>query len=214
MRQLLVFVKAPIPGHVKTRLAQEIGPEAAAAVYRASVEMTLSRLRPLREHATLCIDPPEAIPDVQRWVGPGWRTVPQDGRDLGQRLAQATARAFSDGARYVVVVGTDSPWVRAEDVDAAFDALASVEVVLGPTDDGGYYLIGLSKPLPALFEGIAWSSPTVYDQTTSRVAQLGVKVATLRRGYDLDHLADVQRFIAEEGRCRSSITRRGCTSRH
>jgi len=198
MRRLLVFVKAPIPGHVKTRLAQEIGPEAAVAVYRASVELTLSRLRPLHEHTTLCIDPPDAIPEIQQWVGPGWRTVPQHGRDLGERLAQATARAFSDGARYVVVIGTDSPWVRIEDIGAAFDALASAEVVLGPTDDGGYYLIGLSRPSPAMFEDIDWSTPAVCDQTLVRARTLGLRAVRLKIGYDLDHLQDVQRFITEE----------------
>ena len=191
-------LKEPTPGHVKTRLAASIGTEAAGTVYRACVELTLQRLAHLREESVLCVDPPEALARARDWLGPGWTLQAQRGSDLGARLTDATGRAFADGAQRVVVLGTDSPWVRERDIVAAFAALRRSDVVLGPTTDGGYYLIGLSRPVPEIFEGIAWSSPSVFAQTQSHAHTLGLRLATLRPGYDLDQLDDVRRFVQDE----------------
>ncbi len=197
-RRVLIFLKQPSPGQVKTRLAASLGPEAAAGIYRACAQLTLERLRPLQAEAVLCVDPPEGIDAVARWVGPGWRLEAQRGRTLGDRLAHATRSAFAEGARRVIVIGTDSPWLAARDIEMAFDALASSEVVLGPAEDGGYYLIGLSRDVPALFDAIAWSSSAVYDQTLAKATALGLSCSALKAGYDVDRLEDLQRFIAEE----------------
>jgi len=200
MRRLLVFLKYPIPGEVKTRLADAIGDEAACRVYRACVELTLARLGAWRAEATLCVDPPDALERTRAWVGQGvgWALRPQSGGTLGERLAEATAHAFAQGAQRVVVVGTDSPWLTARDVDTACEALAHAELVLGPAEDGGYYLIGLSRPTPALFEGIAWSTAAVYQETIAKARALGWRVRVLPLGYDVDRLEDVQRFVADE----------------
>ena len=200
MRRLLVFLKDPAPGRVKTRLAQAIGPDAASAVSRACAELTLERLGAFRAQTTLYVDPPEALPQVRAWLGAPWIMRPQQGRTLGDRLADATRHAFGEGATRVVVLGTDSPWLRAEDVEAAFHALEQAELVLGPTEDGGYYLLGLSRRAPALFQGIAWSSPRVYAQTLERARALGLRIHPLPMGYDLDYLEDVKRFLEEERR--------------
>lgn len=229
MRRLLIFLKYPSPGEVKTRLADAIGDEAACSVYRACVELTLERLGVWRAEATLCVEPPDALERTRAWVGPGWphplpgvgtadpdRSAiqvsgadrqqgvgwtlrPQAGGTLGERLAEATAHAFAEGAQRVVVIGTDSPWLTASDVDAACEALAHAELVLGPAEDGGYYLVGLSRPMPALFEGIAWSTAAVYQETITKARALGLRVHTLPLGYDVDRLEDLQRFIVEEG---------------
>ena len=108
--------------------------------------------------------------------------------------------AFTEGARQVVLIGTDAPWVRGRDIDAAYSALERADVVLGPTDDGGYYLIGLSRWIPEVFERIAWSTPAVYAQTRERAVSLGLRVVTLPSGYDLDDIDDVKRFVDEEER--------------
>ncbi len=197
-RRLLIFLKEPTPGHVKTRLAASIGKEAAGMVYRACVELTLQRLAHLREEGVLCVDPPEALARTRDWLGPDWTLQAQRGSDLGARLASATGRAFADGAQRVVVLGTDSPWVRERDIVAAFAALRRADVVLGPTTDGGYYLIGLSRLVPEIFEGIAWSSPSVAAQTRANAHTLGLRLAMLRPGYDLDQLDDVRRFVQDE----------------
>ena len=200
MRRLLIFVKDPVPGRVKTRLAAEIGDEAACQIYRACAELTLERLAGFHKEAVLCVDPPEAVGSIQRWLGSGWMLRGQQGATLGERLAEATNQAFASGAARVVVVGTDSPWLAPEEVRQAFTELEQAELVLGPTDDGGYYLVGLAKPLPALFEDVAWSSPQVYAQTLAHARACGLRVRHLPRGYDIDYLRDVTRFLEAERR--------------
>ncbi|MBI1991815.1 MAG: TIGR04282 family arsenosugar biosynthesis glycosyltransferase [Candidatus Omnitrophica bacterium] len=201
MRRLLVFLKYPSLGRVKTRLADAIGDEAACSVYRACVELTLERLGAWRAEATLCVEPPDALERTRAWVGPGvgWALRPQSGGTLGERLAEATAHAFAQGAQRVIAIGTDSPWLTAEAVDAAFAALGQADLVLGPTEDGGYYLIGLSRPAPDVFADISWSTSTVYQETLAKARALGLPVQTLPLGYDVDRLEDLQRFVAEEG---------------
>ncbi len=200
MRQLAVFLKYPTPGQVKTRLAVHVGDDAAAAIYRASTELTLERLHRFHREATLCVDPPDALARVRAWLGSEWSVRPQQGTTLGARLQEAMMSAFRDGVQRLVMIGTDSPWLTTSDIDHAFDILAGADVVLGPTEDGGYYLIGLSRCAPAIFEGIAWSSSSVYAQTLAQAAALGLHVETLRHGYDLDQLHDVQRFLSDEHR--------------
>lgn len=197
MRRLLIFLRYPTPGQVKTRLAKAIGTQAACDIYRACAERTLERMRTLRDEAVLCIDPPEALPRTREWVGTAWRLQPQGGGTLGDRLAIATGQACSEGAEQVVVIGTDSPWLTADDVAEAFEALRDHDVVLGPAQDGGYYLIGLTRPQPALFEGVAWGTSSVYEQTCARATQLRLTHHSLREGYDVDRIEDVQRFLED-----------------
>ena len=200
MRRLLIFVKHPVPGRVKTRLASSIGAPAACEVSRLCAELTLARLGGFRPEAVLCVDPPSALGAVAAWVGPEWRLAPQIGEHLGARLAHATTDAFRQGASQVVVIGTDSPWLRPAEVERAFALLDCADLVLGPAEDGGYYLVGLSAPAPAVFEGVAWGSPQVCAETQANAGRLALRVSLLPPGYDLDHLADVHRFIDAERR--------------
>ena len=205
MRQLLIFLKEPEPGKVKTRLVPSLGERRACEVYRACVELTLDRLAAWRDEAIVCVDPPDALGRVRGWLGSSWSVWPQEGADLGERLAAATGRAFKESAHRVVVIGTDSPWLQRDDIDAAFGALADADMVLGPAEDGGYYLIGLSRSLPELFEGIEWSTASVCEQTTARARALHLVTRMLRLGYDVDLVEDVARFVAEEGGRSASV---------
>lgn len=195
---LLVFLKYPTPGTVKTRLASSLGPEVAGRVYRLCAGLTLKRLASFRERAILYVDPQQALPATRQWLGSGWALRPQVGTTLGERLVSATDEAFSLGARRVVVIGTDSPWMQPPDVTEAFAALHGADVVIGPAEDGGYYLIGFSRKRPALFERMAWSSPRLYAQTRQKAERLGLGLTVLRRGYDVDYAEDVRRFVEEE----------------
>lgn len=197
MRRLLIFVKFPTPGRVKTRLAASIGAQAASDIHRSCTELTLERLDTFHRESILCYDPPEARERMRAWLGARWSLVPQAGRTLGERLAHAVGEAFAQGATQVVAIGTDSPWLGSVVIEGAFDALRRAEVVLGPTRDGGYYLIGLSRPRPALFTGIRWGTASVCASTTAKARALGLRVRSLRIGYDIDRLADVRRFLAE-----------------
>jgi len=198
MRRLLIFVKYPTPGQVKTRLAASVGDDAASGIARLCAELTLERLASWRRETVLCVHPPDTLARARAWLGSEWSLQPQEGATLGERLAQAVGHAFAQGATRVVAIGTDSPWLEPHDVETAFDVLERVPVTIGPTEDGGYYLIGLSQPVPYLFEGIPWSTAAVYQETITKARALGLRVHALPLGYDVDRLEDVSRFVADE----------------
>ena len=206
MRRLLIFLKYPTPGKVKTRLAASVGDQAASDMYRACTEVTLERLAVLCENSILCVDPPDAIDATRAWLGDQWTIRAQQGRTLGERLAHAIGEVFADGAQRVVTIGTDSPWLTAANIEEAFESLRASDVVIGPTEDGGYYLIGLSRSIPALFDGIAWSTSAVYQETINTARTLGLRIHTLPSGYDIDRPEDLQRFRSETSASQSAIT--------
>lgn len=193
--RLIVFVKAPRAGFVKTRIAEALGAEAAAAVYRTLVERVLGNLAGLSE-VELRFAPDDARSEIEPWLRPGWRACPQGEGDLGARLQRAFAEAFAAGARRVVVIGSDCPEVGAEDILEAWQALASADVALGPARDGGYWLIGLAQPQPRLFADMSWSTAEVFRQTIECADALGLRVAQLRRLADVDTAVDWQNFVA------------------
>jgi uncharacterized protein len=190
--RLLVFVKAPRPGAVKTRLAASLGTERAAALYRAMAKEEIRRTAPRGDYArVLCFDPPDARDEIAAWL-PGEVLEPQHGADLGARMAHAIQSAFDAGARRVAVIGTDVPACGHEHVAAALRALDDHDVAIGPTHDGGYYLIALDRPRPALFQSIPWSTPSVLPATAERAGVLGLTVLMLDPLRDVDTLDDVR----------------------
>jgi uncharacterized protein len=190
---LVVFVKHPRPGEVKTRLAAAIGAEAAALLYRALAEEVLEATTPAAGdyERLVFFDPPESLPGMRDWL-PGVRLAAQSGDDLGARMADAFARAFARGARRVAIVGTDAPGVTRPTVREALAALDTADVVIGPAADGGYYLIALRAPRPELFSGIEWSTPSVRAQTLARAAAAGLSVRELGPLRDVDTLEDLR----------------------
>jgi len=193
-RALVVFVKHPRPGAVKTRLAASIGPEAAAELYRALAEHVLEATAPTAgEYERLVFfEPAEALEEMRAWL-PGLRLLAQCGGDLGARMADAFARAFARGASRVALVGTDAPDVARETATLALSALEAADVVLGPAEDGGYVLVALRTPQPLLFSGIEWSTPRVLEETRARAAAAGLAVRELAPVADLDTLDDLRR---------------------
>jgi rSAM/selenodomain-associated transferase 1 len=192
-RTLVVLVKEPRPGTVKTRLIPALGAEGAASVYRALVEGVLRATlpEPGDYERLVFYDPPEAGEAMRAWL-PGGRLRRQSEGDLGARMNDAFARTFARGARAVAVVGSDVPELSREDVLAAFEALVRADVVLGPAPDGGYYLIALRAAQPALFSGVEWSTPAVLEQTLERARRAGLSVEQLPAHRDLDTLEDLK----------------------
>jgi uncharacterized protein len=188
-----VFLKAPRPGAVKTRLVSALGPEAAAGLYRALAEAVVAQTRPVSGEydRILCFAPPEARAEIVAWF-PGEEFLEQQGADLGARMAGAFEEFFRRGADRVALVGSDVPGLTADDVAAALDSLADHDLVLGPAVDGGYYLIALARPQLALFRGIAWGSASVFAATMERAAALGLTVRVLEPRRDVDTLDDVR----------------------
>jgi rSAM/selenodomain-associated transferase 1 len=191
---LIVFVKEPRRGAVKTRLASALGPDRAAELYRALAEEEVRRTRPAGGdyERLFFFAPAEARPALEAWF-PGETFLAQEGADLGARMAHAFAAAFARGARRAAVIGTDVPWVSRELVREALLALGDHEVVLGPARDGGYYLLALDRPRPLLFEGIPWSTPGVLCATAERASLLGLRLSVLEPLSGIDTLEDVRR---------------------
>jgi hypothetical protein len=206
---LIVFVKEPRPGQVKTRLAHALGAEAAAEAYRTLALTEIAATRPvLGEYERLFfVAPAGAQAAVEGWLRAAQvletqvraeHFLAQQGADLGARMASAFACAFARGAERVAIVGTDVPECGRRHVLAALQALEHVPVALGPTHDGGYYLLALRAPCPALFEDVAWSTPAVLPTTLTRAATLGLRVHLLEELCDVDTLEDWQHVRARQ----------------
>ena len=195
---LIIFVKAPRPGTVKTRLAREIGEAAACAAYCRMVNdlrSNLARLEPVEIRFT----PDDARKEVVQWLRPGWRLAPQGVGELGTRLQAAFAQAFASGSKRVVVIGSDCPTVTASDIELGWNELQAHDMVIGPAQDGGYWLIGLRSARPRLFQEINWSTSTVLVETLKRAEAAGLKVKLMRQRSDIDSPADWKEFLREAG---------------
>ncbi|MEZ5303078.1 MAG: TIGR04282 family arsenosugar biosynthesis glycosyltransferase [Verrucomicrobiales bacterium] len=195
---VLVFLKAPVAGKVKTRLAAGIGPERATAVYRELVARTLANLPP-GEPVRIQFDPPGSEAAIRGWLAPHLAATdaefrPQSAGDLGARLEKAFDDAFADGASRVAAIGTDCPDVTPAVFGEAWRALADHDAVFGPADDGGYYLIALRKPCPTLFRGIPWSAPDTLAASLQNARASGIAAAVLdQKLCDIDDLASLEK---------------------
>jgi rSAM/selenodomain-associated transferase 1 len=180
---------------VKSRLAAAIGAEAAADLYRAFVLDLAERLHDAGIEPLWAVWPAGAA--FER-VLPGARRCDQEGRDLGERMAAVARRVLAGRAAGVVFLGADVPHVDVDAVRAAMHTLRARthEVVLGPADDGGYYLLGLCRFIGPLFHGIEWGGPHVLASTTAQLAALGVAYHTTAPCFDVDEQADLVRLAA------------------
>jgi hypothetical protein len=203
-----VMTRFPQAGAVKTRLVPTLGQDGAAELHRELAAHCVNRMRAL--HATgearveVHFDGASAAA-VRGWLGRWPRFVRQTDGDLGDRLASALSGAFASGAASAVVLGSDCPVARATHVRAALRQLASSDVVIGPADDGGYWLLGISadaasRALPALLGGIAWGSDTVFERTVERAGAASLRVAVVDRLADVDRPEDLVLWRSERAR--------------
>ncbi|MBL9174727.1 MAG: TIGR04282 family arsenosugar biosynthesis glycosyltransferase [Verrucomicrobiales bacterium] len=188
-RGVMVFFRAPRKGTVKTRLAAQVGQDAALAIHQELVELTLDRLGSISE-LELKVTPDDALAEVTPLIRTGWTLAPQGGGDLGDRLARGFESAFARRPGRWVAIGTDCPGITALDLGSAWDLLGTADVVLGPALDGGYWLIGLRAPQPDLFREIPWGGPNVFESTLDRIRSSGLTLAQLRPLGDVDTHAD------------------------
>ena len=192
---VLLFLKAPRSGDVKTRLARSIGNETALRAYRALVERQCSHL-PERERTEVHFTPSDAEVEMQQWLGKDLALYPQAEGPLGVRLMHAVEGAFARGAHNVLCIGGDCPQLQQSHFEQVAATLnTDCDVVFGPSEDGGYYLIGLSAPHPQLFENIPWSTPHTLNASLQQAAKLGLRVKRLEMLYDIDELAELKRAI-------------------
>ena len=190
---LLIFVKYPEPGKVKTRLAQYIGKEKAAHIYSVIAEAIIHRVSKSREYKTIIFfDPPERKSDVENWLpNNDCKFLPQEGNSLGERMANAFSKAFSLGAEKAVIIGTDCMDISNDLISEAFATLDITDVILGPAEDGGYYLLGLKKLIPEIFNHIDWSTDRVLNQTLKTLREKGLRFQLLQTLKDIDTANDL-----------------------
>jgi rSAM/selenodomain-associated transferase 1 len=200
--QLIVMLKYPQPGVVKTRLAPVLGERRACGLYRAMVRHTLGEARRFvsKSSASLVARVAGAPDDgaVRQWLGDGIHFQPQGDGDLGQRMERAVHEVFTKGASSVVVIGADCPGLTADHLETAFRALESNDAVFGPAVDGGYYLIGLRRFLPELFRNISWSTESVLDETMTAANGAGVEWELLQTLHDLDRPDDLPLWAQQQ----------------
>ena len=183
---LVIFVKYPEAGRVKSRLAQTIGAAQAALAYKTMVEIVVRNTKPCDgEYAqVLYYDPPELRENFQSWLQMS-HIEPQSGGDLGERMKQAFSHALAE-ARQAVLIGTDCIDIDHHLILETFQRLAKSDLVLGPAKDGGYYLIGCKQVYPEIFTGIDWSTERVFSQTLEIAEKLKLRVASLPILEDID----------------------------
>ena len=190
--RLAVFARFPEPGRAKTRLIPALGSEGAARLHAEMVRHTLRRVDELDGMRRASIEVWFAGGDAERFqlaFGEG-RYYPQSDGDLGTRMAHAFGTMLAD-ARAAVIVGTDCPAITAQIVSDAFDALRGHDLVLGPATDGGYYLIGLRRPIPDLFDRMPWGTAQVLSETLARAKRLSLAVHLLPPLDDVDEPSDL-----------------------
>jgi hypothetical protein len=193
VRRIAVFARPVEVGQVKTRLSPALPPALAAELYSAMLADTL-------DAALDCAADERVVwwsEGAQAGAPPSRFTVrEQSGADLGERLAHAVDAMLQAAGDRLVVIGSDAPALRGAHLEKAFESLGSHDLVLGPTTDGGYWLIGFSRPAHGVFEGIAWSTEGVFAQTLAAAARLGLRVHALEMLDDLDTPADLVRLVA------------------
>ena len=194
---LLVVAKRPNPGQTKTRLCPPLTPAQAADLYQCFLLDTLDSIR--------------KVPGVQPWLGflpknsrayfeqlaPGIGLISQRGGSLGERLDNLLTEALAGGAQKAVVMDSDSPTLPPAYITQAFEMLSGADVVLGPTQDGGYYLIGVKRPQPQLLRTVQMSTPTVLADTLALAKAARLLVALLPAWYDVDTIADLDQLDRE-----------------
>lgn len=198
-RALVILAKWPSIGHGKQRLAREVGPHRARDLARAFLADTLALADGGPHRLVIAFAPPSAARAIRR-VAPAAVLAPQPRAPFGARLEAALAAGLGL-ARSVVLIGTDTPTLPRERLTDAFDALMhGADLVLGPSEDGGYYLIGCRGPLPrALFSSMPWSTPAVLAETTARAEAARIRMRSIGPWYDIDDAASLMRLRTDRG---------------
>ncbi len=194
---LLVVAKQPAPGQTKTRLCPPLTHDQAADLYDCFLRDTLDLMRKVPNVQRIIGYLPEDAQRYFRQLAPDMELCPQRGASLGERLDHLLTEALLDGSRRAVVMDSDSPTLPPAYLRQAFDDLADADVVLGPTSDGGYYLIGLKQPQPHLLREVRMSTPRVLADTLALAEASGLSVSLLPTWYDVDTIRDLHQLDGE-----------------
>ena len=196
-RAIAVMAKEPVPGRVKTRLCPPLSPREAADLYGAFLTDTLALVAGTGVKGFIACDPDGAGAFFRDRALSGMRCIPQGSGDLGARLARVSKQLFSSGFEQVLIIASDVPGMDPEHLSLAFASLDHADLVLGPCDDGGYYLIGTRRHVPALFSGIPWSTSGVLSTTLEQAAREGMTATLLPSCPDIDTMQDLSGLVRD-----------------
>lgn len=194
---LIIFAKRPAPGRVKTRLSPPLSPEQAAELYRCMLLDVLAKAATLPGvDKRIFYEPEEDAAAFFAETAAGMECFPQNGKGLGEKMANAFSELFAMGYGRVAIIGTDLPDLPMGYVEEAFGRLESGEIdaVFGPSEDGGYYLLALREPHGELFRDVPWSSGEVLAKSLERAEEAGVRVSLLPTWHDVDTAGDLHRL--------------------
>jgi rSAM/selenodomain-associated transferase 1 len=196
-RCILFFVKYPERGKVKNRLAVDLTGVDIAELYRNFVLDLITMLEELCIPFHICYFPENAEKRFIAWLGNHYQYIPQEGKNLGERMQNSFVQAFLQGFHRVITIGSDSPDLPRTFIEEAFSYLKTMDSVIGPARDGGYYLIGFRKEtfFKEVFADITWSTDKVFDESRARLKNAGHKTYILPPWHDIDTLADLQELI-------------------
>ena len=196
-RCLIMFVRFPGRGQVKSRLAKDLGEEAATNLYRCFVEDLLERFSKEAYRLRIAFYPAEKEREMREMLGHEFSYIPQAGEDIGERMNLSFLQCFREGARSVVLLGSDIPDLPTRIVAEAFLALDRNEAVIGPSVDGGYYLIGFKQDTfdGDVFTGLSWGAETVFQETMKILRRAGAPVHVLPLWCDIDKHEDIAALI-------------------
>lgn len=193
-RKLIVFTRYPESGNVKTRLIPALGADGAAALHRDMTSYTMTWARSLAAKMSVEIEiryDGGTQAQMESWLGSDIKSVSQGNGDLGTRMARAFDDNFQSGGKSVVLIGTDCPQLTLFHVQEAFETLKSNDVVIGPSADGGYYLIGLKRNIPELFQSVEWGTEEVLQETLKRATEINLSIHRLNVLNDVDIPSDL-----------------------
>ncbi len=199
---LIVFLKYPEPGRVKTRLAEETSKEFAADFYKLCTEHILSESSKLKRDSIdtfLFFEDGKHESKVREWAGDAFNYAAQKGKDLGEKMAASFHEIFNLEYEKVIIIGTDVPGHTHSDLLHAFEMLSTHDAVIGPSPDGGYYLLGTKKFYPEIFKDIEYSTNKVYEKTRERLEYLQLNYCLLKEKLDIDLKEDLDKWLAADG---------------
>jgi rSAM/selenodomain-associated transferase 1 len=193
---LIIFLRYPQNGKVKSRLAKTTSSEFALDFYKSCAENIIRQVKSIPKINHFAFYSDKAAKDkITKWLGGKLFFSPQEGNDLGDKMKNAFEKVFSTGAEKVIIIGTDVPDLSKEIIQNAFKSLDNSDVVIGPSRDGGYYLLGMKRMNPNLFEGIEFSTSSVYKNTVEKFSKLNLSYYVLPELQDIDTEEDLIHWL-------------------
>jgi rSAM/selenodomain-associated transferase 1 len=198
MHAIVIMAKESKPGYVKTRLTPPLDPQIASKIYHGLLLDRIEQVECLREaDHFVAYFPKSSLHFFENIIPSSFSLLPQKGKDLGERLANIFSTLFEDGYERIVIMDSDSPNLPSRHISEGLDMLDKADLVLGPCEDGGYYLVGLSSNMPQIFQGIPWSTSKVTELTIKKAKVMDKKISLLEGWYDVDTIEDLKRLKKE-----------------